>query len=372
MNKGNMKTPIRHVRHQAQKHHEAHQRLKWLLARNKPQVERAWAIFIATFVFVLLTLLLYRNWEKVVDLLQPEPKAPTQIIETTGVKTGVLATAKIEDQSVAEAMKAAENNPVENQVKPEEKPTENRVTETVKVGGSVQAVTANQMVGQKIESKPQAKEAVLKDVVWLTNYLGRGQHLTRLEQGNTKSLLKSIVATYYLGEKTVDINSTLAMDTKLLSQIKNALSVDLFQYLNQAVNRSDALDEYVSLLKVLVTKCEQRITDLGYKVDFLNSNFKSQETEIKTSETTFFDNLKIFNGPNAEIELGKFVGLQQTQAEVRAKSGAYDSLRKYYVFFLPKLNNLIRAISANRDPLIAGVKVVEVQNMTLPLIIQQR
>jgi hypothetical protein len=365
--KDKMPKHLKHLRHQAHKHHEAHQRLKGLLSRGKPEDDRSWALFFATFVFVLLTLLLYRNWANIADLLQPEPKAPTQIIETTGAKTGVLATAKIQGQSVAEAMKT-----VENQIEPEGQPTKNRAPEAIEVNGGVQAVATNRALGQRVETKPQAKEAVLKDVVWLTNYLGRGQHLTRLEQGNTRSLLKSIVATYYLGEKTVDINSTLAMDTKLLSQIKNALSVDLFQYLNQAVNRSDALDEYVRLLKVLVTKCEQRITDLGYKTAFLNANFKSSEVEIKTSEGMFFDNLKIFNGPNAEEELAKFVGLQQTQAEVRAKSGAYDSLRKYYVFFLPKLNNLIRSINANRDPLIAGVKVVEVQNMALPLIIQQR
>jgi len=365
-----MKKPYRHVRHQAHKHHEAHQRLKWLLAHEKPRNDKSWTVFFVTFVFVLLTLLLYRNWANIANWLKPEPMASTQSIETIGAKTGVLATAKIESQSVAEAMKAAEAPKTEGQA--QEPKRENQTAKEIVVTGSVQAVNANQAFGQTIAAKPQAKEAVLKNVVWLTNYLGRGQHLTRLEQGKAKSLLKSIVATYYLGEKTVDINSTLAMDTKLLSQIKNALSVDLFQYLNQAVNRSDALDEYVNLLKTLVEKCKQRITDLTYKIDFLNANFKNQEAEIKMSEGTFFENLKIFNGPNAEVELGKFVGLQQTQAEVRAKAGAYDSLRKYYVFFLPKLNNLITAISVNRDPLIAGVKVVEVQNMSLPLIIQQR
>ncbi len=366
-----MNKNLKHVRHQAQKHHEAHQRLKWLLDHEKPHNERAWTVFFITFVFVLLTLLIYRNWGSIVDWLQPKPGATTQTIETAGAKTGVLAAYKVEDQSVTEAMKTSETSNGETETTTQETIPENKTGGEISVGGSVQAVNANQALGQGIAPKPQAKEAILKDVVWLTNYLGSGQHLTRLEQDKAKSLLKSIVATYYLGEKTVDINSTLAMDTQLLSQIKNALSVDLFEYLNQAVNRSDSLDEYVNLLKALVEKCKQRITDLTYKVDFLNSNFKSQETEIKTSETTFFDNLKIFNGSNAEDELGKFIGLQQTQTETRAKAGAYDSLKKYYEFFLPKLNNLIKAIAANRDPLIAGVKVVEVQNMTLPLIIQQ-
>jgi hypothetical protein len=369
---------LRHVRHQAQKHHEAHQRLKWLLAHEKPRNDKAWTAFFVTFVFVLLTLLLYRNWGKITDLFQAPPKIPAQTLGTQGVKTGVMAAFKVEEQSVAEAMKTAENTATQNTTVAQGENNGNPAQQTVnppqqaiQVQGSVQAVNSNQALGQQPVEKPQAQGTTLKDTVWLTNILGSGQHLTHLDQSNAKSLLKSIVATYYLGEKTVDINSTLALDTQLLSQIKNALSVDLFEYLNQAVNRSDSLDGYVSLLKVLAGKCQQRITDLTYKIDFLNANFKSQETEIKTSESTFFDNLKIFNGPNAEDELGKFIGLQQTQTETRAKSGAYDSLRNYYEFFLPKLNNLIKAIAANRDPLIAGVKVVEVQNMTLPLIIQQ-
>ena len=102
------------------------------------------------------------------------------------------------------------------------------------------------------------------------------------------------------------------------------------------------------------------------------ANSQSRELEISTSEDIFFQSLGIFDGPDAEIELGKFIGLQESQAEIRAKLGAYKSLRGYYAFFKPRLENLIIAIQANRGPLIAGVKVVEIQNMTLPLIIRER
>ena len=68
----------------------------------------------------------------------------------------------------------------------------------------------------------------------------------------------------------------------------------------------------------------------------------------------------------------KFIGLQTENTEVKAKLGAYKGLRGYYLFFQPRLENMINAIQVNRDPLIAGVKVVEIQNMTLPLIIRQK
>lgn len=234
------------------------------------------------------------------------------------------------------------------------------------------AIETTEALAKDQAEKPVAKEDILKNAMWVTNYLSRGQHLTKLDQTSARALQKSVLATYYFGEKTVDIYSTLQMDTKLLSQISNTLSVDLFQYLNQSANRADALSGYLNLLGTLKKKSDERITDLQYKIAFLSSNAKGQEAEVRIDEKAFFDNLKIFSGSNAEDQLAQFIGLRQQQAETKAKWGAYDSLKRYYEFFRPKLDNLSRAITLNRDALIAGVKVVEIQNMALPLIIRQR
>jgi len=80
----------------------------------------------------------------------------------------------------------------------------------------------------------------------------------------------------------------------------------------------------------------------------------------------------LLNGPDAEKDLKNFVGIQEENAEVKAKIGAYKGLHEYYIFFHPKLENMIKSIKANRDALIAGVKVTEIENMALPLIIRQK
>jgi len=344
-----MKKPHVNIHQQAEKHHEAHTRLADLVKRYNPKKEKVTRMFIGTFFLVLITLLLFRNWGSITEALKPEPEPPVQVIRTHGIKTGVLSTYRI-------------NNQVSR--------SERDLTASVLTSGSITSAQVNTAFGQDRGRKPAATEEALKNSVWLTNYLSTGQHLTRLQQKQAKALQKSILSTYYLGEKTIDINSTLETDSKMLSQIKNALSVDLFAYLNQSINRSDSLDEYLNLLNTLLSKASERVTDLTYKIDFLSANFEAKEQEIQLSEDTFFQNLQIFEGQNAEEELGQFIGLQEGQVEIRAKIGAYRSLRDYYVFFQPRLENLITAIQANRGPLIAGVKVVEIQNMTLPLIIR--
>jgi hypothetical protein len=344
-----------HIHHHAQKHHEAETKLRDLVSGYNPVKERIFPIFAVTFVIVLLTLLLFRNWGNIMNIissLQPksEPEQ-TSDVEIEGYKTGIISNTRIDSQAAQDYRQHIASLPT---------------------AGSSIASEATMAFGQERGEEPKAMGYAIKNSTWVTNYLSTGQHLTLLSQKNAKALQKSIISTYYFGEKTVDINSTIETDSKILSKMKNALSVDIFQYLNQSVNRSDSLDEYLHLLSAMSDKAGERIKDLQYKIDFLSSDFNSKEKQIKTSEQVFFDNLKIFDGPNADQELGKFVGLQSMQTEIKAKLGAYTSLQDYYKFFKPKFDNLIKAIDANRAPLIAGVKVVEIQNMTLPLIIKSK
>jgi len=215
-------------------------------------------------------------------------------------------------------------------------------------------------------------EEGVNTAVWMTNYLSLGGHLTSLRTSQTRALQKSILTTYYLGEKTVDANEAFTQDFQVLKSLNNTLSVDVFQYLNQAQNRADALDEYVNLLEALQEQSQKRITEIEGTLRFLEGDFQTQEQALQLSEADFFNNLQAFNSPDAEKQLNEFIGLQASQSETRAKIGAYISIRDYYRFFLPRLNNLVTAVKVNRDALVAGVKVVEIQNMTLPLIIRQR
>jgi hypothetical protein len=338
-----------HITHHAHKHQEAEKRLKKLISQYNPTKEKIFPVFITTFIIVLLSLLLFRHWGTIISLFRSEPAQEEQTIDTNGIKTGIKSVYGVDHQAGMDYKKTLD------------------ATMTT---GSVSGAEVNMAFGADRGEEPASLGYTFKQSAWVTNYLSTGQFLTKLNQKNAKVLQKSILATYYLGEKTVDINSILELDSKILSQIKNALSIDLFQYLNQATNRSDSLDEYLHLLEVLLEKTDERINDLQYKISFLTLNVKSNESQLKTSEQAFFDNMKIFDGPNAEQQLGKFVGVQSDQAEAKAKLGAYKSLQDYYKFFKPKIDNLIKSIEANRSALIAGVKVVEIQNMSLPLIIK--
>lgn len=347
-----VKKHIRNVRHHARKHEEAHMKLKELLSRAL-HTEKVWGVFVGTFVITIIVIVLFLNWGNITSFLTGmERELPEQqkeeVISVHGFQSGVLATYLINGQTADQYI---------------------RFIRQIPGGGYAKGLEAAKAVGSGQEADAEDRqEAFLGSIILSTN-LSKGYHLTPVRQA--KSLQKSILSTYYLGEKTVNIDSTVQTDARLLGQISNALSVDLFQYLNQSESRADALDNYLNLLSTLNETAIKRSQDLTSVINFLAANFQSQEQVIGKTEEAFFENLKIFDGENAEEDLARFIGLQREQSEIRAKMGAYEGLKDYYDFFLPKLDNLVRAINANRDPLIAGVKVVEIQNMTLPLIIPE-
>lgn len=342
-----MKRNLDQVRHYAGKHHEAHNRLKNLL-QSELQEEKIWPVFVGTFFIVLISFILYSNWGRIASFFTPNNTAPA-VIETRGTQKGVLGAYKVENQASNQYSQFLSQIPSEGYLK------------------GMHAASGFARV-EKAPTDPTS----IREAIEITSELSTGQHLTQLEQSKTRILQKSILATYYLGEKTIDLNSTLQTDAQILGQMKNALEVDLFQYLNQAEHRADALQEYLNLLEILNEKATHRSQDLNSKIQFLTANFQATEQRLQLSESAFFNNLQTLDGPNAEQELGKFIGFQEAQVEVRAKIGAYQGLKDYYDFFKPRLENLIEAIKANRDALVAGVRVIEIQNMSLPLIIRER
>lgn len=343
------------VQNQAKKHHQNHKELKYKIDRYRPIKENWFPFFLLTFVVTLFSLyiinqsdrllsIVYNSDPKPILVTDEEPENPA--IKTNGGRIGM------------------ESNYLANELLKNSKSEPDPIT----ISGYLKGVKANQALGKKRESS--VNQNIILGSIWNHYFLGSGQNLTHFNQNKTQLLQKSILSTYYLGRKTIDLKSSIQNDSQLLSQIRNILSVDLFQFLNQSTNRADGLDEFLRLLKNSLSKTDKRIEELSSTINFLDDQSNSQNNQINLSEDRFFENLSIFDGQDAEEELSRFIGLRKTDAEIKAKLGAYNELRAYYQFFKPKLESLINEINLNRDALIAGVKVTEIQNMQLPLIIR--
>jgi len=355
------KKKIKQVRQHAKRHQQEHGRLKNIL--NQPIYrERVMGLFVGTFLMVLVSILIFFNWSKIIDLTQ---RLWTEVQEVSvereemsnseGYQHGIEAGYLINGQTANEYIKQVG---------------------AIKSNGYQSGVETSRRVGLEVNKEENVVDAgvkssqnLIKSLIVSTS-LGNGNHLTqgKTEAGNT--LQKTIVTSYYLGRNPVNLNSILETDLELLSKINNALAVDVFAYLNQSVSRADTLDDYLNLLERLSETGQKRLAELQSQINALTSSFEAQERQIKVKEERFFQTVENFEGGGADEELADFIELQKNQSETRAKIGAYQSIVEYYDYFLPRLSILIETIQANRGPLIAGVRVVEIDNMQLELIIE--
>lgn len=342
------------IQEQAKKHHNNHERLKFLINSYYKKKENLVYIFIISFLLALSSILIYKNWNNIIIKIDnyKTNKEIIREIDTNGSKTGVLSVYKINKESNQKHYNLLNN---------------------LFIIGSVKAAESNTVLSRINNNKIKEFNAnTLKNTIWLNNTLSKGQHLSKLNQNKTYALQKSLISNYYFGEKTIKINSILKKDLKILDQIINTLSVDLFKYLNQSANRADTLDSYVNLLEKLKNMSEQRIKDLESQINFLTNNSKNSEKKVSNYENEFFKNINNLDSDKADENLNKFTNLEEKQVNTKAKLGAYKTIQYRYSYYLPYINNLLKSIKANRDPLIAGVKVVEIQNMMLDLIIKEK
>ncbi len=350
------KKPIRHVKQHAKQHHEAHETLKSLLGKDIYR-EKVLGLFVGTFLIVVVSVFIFFNWGRITKWVQNWNQVdPEQVaIETTlsrahGYQSGILTSLQINGQKNSEQAKRIQNLPTQ---------------------GYLLGTISTRLIGRAEPIKEMNAYKALSSSIVVTNELLRGEHLSSGQNKVSQTLQKSLLTTVYLGQNTVTVDSTLKKDAQLLSKIYNTLQVDLFAYLNQSNSRATSLENYLKLLERLQSEAITRSADLESQINFLTTNFEAQELAISSSEEQFFQNLDLFNAENADQELAEFINLSQMQTEVRAKIGAYQGLKDYYDYFLPRLDTHIRTIQANRDALIAGVRVVEIENMTLDLIIEE-
>lgn len=150
-----------------------------------------------------------------------------------------------------------------------------------------------------------------------------------------------------------------------------SLQVDVNELLNQSSNRYEAIEDYLNELDYLQYLGRQNLAALEESSETSVQTFNSIEAAKNEHEEQFFSELQDLDAPAALSALNAFVAKGEVLVRLRAEHSALQQLIGYYEQALEALAIRQKDVELNREALIKGVQVVEVQGSTLNLILDE-
>lgn len=155
-----------------------------------------------------------------------------------------------------------------------------------------------------------------------------------------------------------------------LEHMQSLYKTDVYKLLDQTTKRDVALLKHIDELKAMKDKGLRIQEQIGINLDDLKVSFESLNGEKNKGETDFFAALSDLQGQKSDTLLKQFIEVSQKQVALKARIAALTKLQAYYVTALMRLDKRLEAIDKNRDPLIQGIRVVDVPGSDLDLIIR--
>ena len=177
-----------------------------------------------------------------------------------------------------------------------------------------------------------------------------------LDVGQGKGAVKDVIV-YYID---------------LLRKIDNARKLDVYEYLNQYVDRRAALQNYLVQLNTLLMEADASKNTILQELARIDAEYTATADEKDTYEVTFFDAMSGFNGEKAYDYLQLFTEASQKRVKQKADYNALRALNDSLSASISVLSPRIQDISINAEALMKGVKVFEVSGSNIDAIILQQ
>jgi hypothetical protein len=220
-------------------------------------------------------------------------------------------------------------------------------TPVIVVHAAIRAVpsTLSLMLGAGMAFRPSALLGT-----YIASYLGQGTSLSRSAIVGAQQQ----IALFF--ERTAQENESY----QILQDIGSALSVNIQDMLNRSTNRARDLDGYVDALRTLAAAAQRQHEALDSQLDTANETLREKRRHHSDLQRELTKSIRDKDYVTAG---GLQDGVNDAQTEVAIAEADVKELRNIIALYddvLELAEIRTSAIVANRDVLIAGVKVVDV------------
>lgn len=155
-----------------------------------------------------------------------------------------------------------------------------------------------------------------------------------------------------------------------LREMQNAFEADIYKMMDASDQRYTVLTNHINLMKLLEQKAINNMSELNVQIAELQAKYNEVTAIKNTNEATFFARLKELNPMASESSLDQFIEYSRIQNELKANYSARQKILRYHQLLLENLSNRRRDYELNIDALVRGVKVVDVSNSDIGLILK--
>ena len=172
-------------------------------------------------------------------------------------------------------------------------------------------------------------------------------------------------------EDAIDYSSKLQVFVADLEALYNLYFVDVETLLDASTNRTETIDEHLKELKEYYNLGVDHYDEIEELQGELAGEFDENEPFKEAAEAQAFIDLKDFDALGAEEQLVLFIGLKQTEVDLKARYYVLENVKTTYENYLTSMFKRIKDIELNREALIANVQVVDVEGSDLDLILTE-
>jgi|GEM_PF-3530903 hypothetical protein len=154
-----------------------------------------------------------------------------------------------------------------------------------------------------------------------------------------------------------------------ISQIQNILNTDVNAVINASSNRKASFDSLLESFQNLLTVSNENADFVKKEVITLRESVRVLSEKVAAAERLFNADIAKFLPGKTSEDLDSYILLARDHRDAKARLGAFSKVDQYYQVAIAKLTARVRDIRDNEDALIKGVKVFDIKNSDLNLII---
>lgn len=166
-------------------------------------------------------------------------------------------------------------------------------------------------------------------------------------------------------------NENIIAYVNVLSRIRVLYETDIQAMLNRSTDRNRALNDFISSMKSVASDARKSLGEIAQRKLTLQSEFDSITAAKQLQEEQYFANLSANNPSETSQSLANFTELARQSVDIRARYRALHKIEEYMNRYAAAVETRIRDTEFNREALIKGVKVIDVEGSDIDLIIPE-